>query len=82
MAKNVWRYSDDERGIIESVYKFCVGQKELGIKLSLDCMWERTAALTGISRSFAQRFVQERKKAMGRAATAKATSKVSLDDFG
>ena len=81
MAKLVLRYSDDEKSIIESVYKFCVGQKESGMKLSLDSMCERTAALTLISRSSAQRIMQERKKAMGRAATAKATSKVSMDDF-
>ena len=64
MAKLVWRYSDEERGIIESVYKFCVKKKESGMKLSLDCMWERIASLTGISRSSAQRNVQEMKKAM------------------
>ena len=60
---------------LKSVYTFCVGQKESGIKLVLDCMWERTESLMGISRSSAQRIVQERKKAMGTAA------KVSLDDF-
>ena len=32
MAKIVWRYSDDERGIIESVYKFCERQKGVGNK--------------------------------------------------
>ena len=49
--------------------------------LLLDCMWERTLSLTGISRSSTQRIVQERKNAMGRAATAKAASKVLLNDF-
>ena len=51
-----------------------------GTKLSLDCMLERTTALTGISKLSAQRIVQERKKTMDRAATAKATPKVLLDD--
>ena len=75
MAKLVWRYSKNERGIIESLYKFCVEQKESGIKLSLECMWERIAVLTGISRSSAHRIVREKKKAMGGAAAGKATSR-------
>ena len=69
MAKLVWRYNDDERGVIESVYKFYEGQKESGKKL------------TGISRWSGQKILQEMKKDTGKAATAKATSKVSLDDF-
>ena len=85
MAKLVWRYSDDARAIIESVYKFCMEEKESGMKLSLDRVWDRTAALTGISRSSAQRIVQEKKKAREEQQQQKQpplfTSKVSLDDF-
>ena len=34
------------------------------MKLSLDRVWDRTAALTGISRPSAQRIMQERKNAL------------------
>ena len=45
MAKLVWRYSDDASGM----------------KLSLNRVWDRTAALTGVSRSTAQKIVEEKK---------------------
>ena len=68
MAKLVWRYSDDANGM----------------KLSLNCVWDRTAALTGVSRSTAQKIVGE-KKAQDEQQQPKqppsSTSKVSLDDF-
>ena len=63
MAKLVWRYSDDARAIIENVNKFCMEEKKLGRKLSLNRVWDRTAALTGNSRSTAQKIVEEKKKA-------------------
>ena len=66
MAKLVWRYSDDARDTIENVYKFCMEQKESGMELSLNLVWDRIAALTGVSRSTAQEIVDT-----GRAATAK-----------
>ena len=63
MAKLVFRrYSDDNRAI-ENVLTFCVEENTSGIKLSLDRVWGRTAALAGISRSSAQRIVQEKKNA-------------------
>ena len=45
LAKLVWRYSDDARAIIENVYKFCMEEKKSGRKLSLNRVWDRTAAL-------------------------------------
>ena len=79
-----WRYSDDAGAIIENVYKFCMMEKTSGMKLSLNRVWDRTAALTGVSRSTAQKMVEE-KKAQDEQQQPKqppsSTSKVSLDDF-
>ena len=54
------------------------------MKLSLNRVWDRTAAVTGVSRSTAQKFVEE-KKAQDKQQQPKqppsSTSKVSLDDF-
>ena len=79
-----WRYSDDAGAIIENVYKFCMEEKKSGMKLSLNPVWDRTAALTGVSRSTAQKMVEE-KKAQDEQQQPKqppsSTSKVSLDDF-
>ena len=61
MAKHVWRYSDDAGAIIETVYKFCMEEKKSGMKLSLNRVWDRTAALTWVSRSTAQKIVEEKK---------------------
>ena len=63
MAKLVWGYSDDARAIIENVYKFCMEEKKSSRKLSLNRVWDRTAALTGVSRSTAQKIVEEKMKA-------------------
>ena len=52
-------------------------EKKSGRKLSLNRVWDRTAALTGVSRSTAQKIVdsEEKKKAQDeRAATTKATT--------
>ena len=38
-------------------------EKKSGMKLSLNRVWDRTAALTGVSRSTAQKIVEEKKKA-------------------
>ena len=55
-----------------------------GMKLSLNRVWDRTAALTGVSRSTAQKIVEE-KKAQDEQQQPKqppsSSSKVSLDDF-
>ena len=56
-------YRDDARAIIGNVYKFCMEVKKSGRKLSLNRVWNRTAALTGVSRSIAQKIVEEKKKA-------------------
>ena len=54
------------------------------MNLSLNRVWDRTAALTGVSRSTAQKIVEE-KKAQDEQQQPKqppsSTSKVSLDDF-
>ena len=85
MARLVWRYSDDAVAIIENVYKFCMGEKKSGMKLSLNRVWDRTAARTGVSRSTAQKSVEEKKKAQDEQQQPKqppsSMSKVSLDDF-
>ena len=49
MTRLVWRYNDDAGAIIENVYKFCMEEKKSGMKLSLNCVWDRTAAVTGVS---------------------------------
>ena len=80
MARLVWRYSDDAGAIIENVYK---KEKKSGMKLSLNRVWDRTAALTGVSRSTSQKMVEEKKKAQDGQQQPKqppsSTSKVSLD---
>ena len=60
MARLVWRYSDDAGAIIENVYKFCMEDGKNGMKLSLNRVWYRTAALTGVSRSTAQKIREEK----------------------
>ena len=50
-----WRSLYDSRTIIENVYKFCM--KKSGRKLSLNRVWDRTATLTGVSRSTAHHWV-------------------------
>ena len=86
MARLFWRYSDDAGAIIENVYKFRMGEKKSGMKLSLNRVWDWTAALIGASRSIAQKIVEEKKKAQDEQQQPKqppsSTSKVSLDDFG
>ena len=60
-------------------------EKKSGMKLSLNRVWDRTAALTGVSRSTAQKSVENKKKAQDEQQQPKqppsSTSKVSLDDF-
>ena len=79
-----WR-GDDAGAISENVYKFCMEEKKSGMKLSLYRVWDKTAAVTDVSRSTAQKIVEERKKAEDDQQQTKqppsATSKVSLDDF-
>ena len=63
MARLALRYSDDAGAIIENVYKFCMEKKKSGMKLSLNRVWDMSAAVTGVSRSTAQKIVEEKKKA-------------------
>ena len=63
MVRRVWRYSDDAGAIIENVGKFCMEEKKSRINLSLNRVWDRTSALTSVSRSTAQKIVEEKKKA-------------------
>ena len=59
-------------------------EKKSEMKPSLNRVWDRTAALTGVSRSTAQKILEE-KKAQDEQQQPKqppsSTSKVSLDDF-
>ena len=45
------------------MHKFCVEEKKSGMNLSLNRVWDKTAALIGVSRSTAQQIVEEKKKA-------------------
>ena len=38
-------------------------EKKSGMKLSLNRVWDRNAALTGVSKSTAQKILEEKKKA-------------------
>ena len=55
------------------------------MKLSLNRVWDMTAALTGVSRSTTQKILEEKKKAQDKQQQPKyppsSTSKVSMDDF-
>ena len=63
MARLVWRYNDDAGAIIENVYMFRHGGKKSGMKLSLNRVWDKTAAVTVVSRTTSQKIVGEKKKA-------------------
>ena len=63
MARLALIYSGDARAIVENVYKFCMEEKKSGMKLSLNRVWDRTAAVTGVSRSTSQKIVEKKKKA-------------------
>ena len=45
-----------------SEIKYVLKKVMYGMKLSLNQVWDRTAALTGVSRSTAQKIVEEKKK--------------------
>ena len=68
----------------ELLLKACTSYAS-GKKLSLNRVWDRTAALTGVSRSTAQKILEEKKRAQDEQQQPKqpqsSTSKVSLDDF-
>ena len=54
-------------------------EKKSGMKLSLNRVWDRTAALTGVSRSTAQKKCGREEEGTGRAATAKATTVIYVE---
>ena len=85
-----WRslYGDTttmQKLVLKTCTSFARSKKRSGMKLSLNRVWNRTAALTGVSRSTAQKIVEEKKKAKDEPQQSKqppsSTSKVSLDDF-
>ena len=49
--------------LLKTCTKFCMEEKKSGMKLSLNRVCDRTAAVTGVSRSTAQKIVEEKKKA-------------------
>ena len=56
----IWKYSEDVRKIVENVNKLCVDEKQSGLKMSPERDWDRTAALTGMSRVTAQRILSKK----------------------
>ena len=80
-----WRSLYDAGAIIENVYKLCMEEKKSGMKLSLNRVWDRTEALSGVNRSTTLKIVEEKKveekKAQDEQQQLSSTSKVSLDDF-
>ena len=66
---------------MQELYKLCMEENKSGMKLSLNRVWDRTAALTGVSRSTTLKIVEEKKKAQDEQQQPSSTSKVSLDDF-
>ena len=75
----------DAGAIIENVYKFCMEEKKSGMKLSLNRVWDRTAALLGVRRTYTQKNLEEMKKAQDEQQQPKqppsSTSNVSQDDI-
>ena len=55
-----WKFSEDARKIVETVYTFFVEEKQFGLKMSLERAYGRTATLTGVSRATAQTIVSKK----------------------
>ena len=78
----IWKYSEDARKSVENVYKFCVEEKQSCLKMSLEHAWDRTAALTGVSRATAQRILSKTVELPSPSIDqAQTEAKVTLDDF-
>ena len=45
--------------MIVNVYKFCMEEKPSDLKVSLERVWDRTAALTGVNRATAQQIINK-----------------------
>ena len=75
----VWRYSDDAGTVIENVYTLCMEEKKSG----MNRVWDRTAALIGVSRTTAQKMWKRRRNQSNNQTRQlpSSTSKVSLGDF-
>ena len=58
-----WQSLYGDTATIENVDKFCMKEKKSRRKLSLHRVWDMTASLTAVSRSTAQKIVEEKKKA-------------------
>ena len=54
-----WKY-EDTRQIIENVNKLCMEEKESGLIMSLERVWDRTGDLTEMSRATAQRILNKK----------------------
>ena len=77
----IWKYSEDVRKIVENVYKLCVDEKQSGLKMLLERDWDRTAALTGVSRVTAQRILSKNVELSSLLIDqAPTVTKVTLDD--
>ena len=66
---------------VEIVYKLCVDEKQSCLKMSLERDWDRTAALTGVSRATAQRILSKKVELSSPLIDqAPTVTKVTLDD--
>ena len=63
------------------MYKFCVEEKQSGLKMSLERAWDRTVALTEVSRATAQRILSKNVELPSPLIVqAPTVTKVTLDD--
>ena len=68
--------------IVKNENKFCVEEKQSGLKMSLERAWDRTAALTGVSRATAQRILSKKVELQSPLIDqAPTVTKVTLEDF-
>ena len=56
----ILKYNEDARKIVENVYRFSMKERQSGLRMPLVRAWDRTAALTGVSRVTAQRIVSKK----------------------
>ena len=67
--------------LLKNVYKLYVDEKQSGLKMSPERAWDRTAALTGVSRATAQRILSKKVELSSPLIDqAPAVTKVTLDD--
>ena len=64
------------------MYRFCIEEKQSGLKMSLECTWDWAAALTRVSRATAQRIISTKVELPSPSIDGAPTvTKVTLDDF-